>query len=846
MPQETQENRTTRDERYDAQSVESKWFERWQQDPSLYAAESNSTKPKYYVLEMLPYPSGALHMGHVRNYAIGDALARYTWMNGKNVLHPMGWDSFGLPAENAAISNNTPPREWTLRNIANMKAQMKRLGFAYDWAREVTTCLAEYYRWNQWFFLKFYERGLAYRKKSRVNWCPQCATVLANEQVVNGCCWRHEETLVEQRDLEQWFLRITNYSEELLRDLDKLGNWPEKVRTMQRNWIGRSSGALIDFALDGPAGRSGSKIPVFTTRVDTIYGATSVQLAPEHPLVADLTIGNPGLRAQVDQMMSEQRKAKEAGDIGEIEKHGVNTGHFAINPYNQERVPIWVANYILMDYGTGAIMSVPAHDERDHEFAKKYGLPIRQVIQPRPGSEAAQSETDVQQAPFTTTDGTLVNSGPFTGLSCEDALKKMAQYAEEHGFGKATITYRLKDWGISRQRYWGTPIPILYCDKDGIVPVPEKDLPVMLPEKVDITLTGGSPLGRVPEFLSTTCPKCGGPARRETDTMDTFVDSSWYFYRYTDAHNDKAPFDSKTVAYWFPIDQYIGGVEHAILHLIYSRFWTKVMRDMGLVENDEPVERLFTQGMVIKDGAKMSKSLGNVVSPDEMVARYGADAARLYSLFAAPPDRDLDWQDTGIEGIQRFLGRVYRFVVRNADAQARTTAAEGNLSPDARRIQRKLHQTIKRVSDDFQGRWHFNTCIAAIMELVNELYAVEDNIANIPASLLQDVQRNLVLLLHPFAPYVTSELWEMLGEKGNLLRAPWPKYDPALAKEEEIEIPIQVNGKLRSKVVVPADSDQNTIQKTALSDEKVRAAIAGRQIGKVIVVPGKLVNIVVK
>ena len=846
MPQETQENRSTRDERYDAQSVESKWFERWQQDPSLYAAESNSTKPKYYVLEMLPYPSGALHMGHVRNYAIGDALARYTWMNGKNVLHPMGWDSFGLPAENAAISKNTPPREWTLRNIANMKAQMKRLGFAYDWTREVTTCLPDYYRWNQWFFLKFYERGLAYRKKSRVNWCPQCATVLANEQVVNGCCWRHEETLVEQRDLEQWFLRITNYSEELLRDLDKLGNWPEKVRTMQRNWIGRSEGALIDFSLDGAAGRTGSKIPVFTTRVDTIYGATSVQLAPEHPLVADLTTGNAGLGAQVDQMMSEQRKAKEAGDIGEIEKHGVNTGRFAINPYNQERVPIWVANYILMDYGTGAIMSVPAHDERDHEFAKKYELPIRQVIQPRPGSEAGQSQIDVQQAPFTTTDGTLVNSGPFTGLACEQALKQMAQHAEKQGFGKATITYRLKDWGISRQRYWGTPIPILYCDKHGIVPVPEKDLPVMLPENVDITLTGGSPLGRVPEFLNTTCPKCGGPARRETDTMDTFVDSSWYFYRYTDAHNDKAPFDSKTAGYWFPIDQYIGGVEHAILHLIYSRFWTKVMRDMGLVENDEPVERLFTQGMVIKDGAKMSKSLGNVVSPDEMVARYGADAARLYSLFAAPPDRDLDWQDTGIEGIQRFLGRVYRFVVRHAKPQGRATAPDGNLSPEARRIRRKLHQTIKRVSDDFQGRWHFNTCIAAIMELVNELYGVEENIARIPASLLSDVQRNLVLLLHPFAPYVTSELWEMLGERKDLLRAPWPKYDPALAKEEEIEIPIQVNGKLRSKIVVSADADQNTIQQTAQSDEKLKAAIRGKQIVKVIVVPGKLVNVVVK
>jgi leucyl-tRNA synthetase len=848
MPQETQVNKTPREERFDPHSFETKWYERWQQDPSLYRAEPTSTKPKYYVLEMLPYPSGALHMGHVRNYAIGDALARYMWMNGYNVLHPMGWDSFGLPAENAAISNNTPPREWTLRNIANMKAQMKRLGFAYDWSREVTTCFPEYYRWNQWFFLKMYERGLAYRKKSRVNWCPKCATVLANEQVVDGCCWRHEDTPVEQRELEQWFLRITNYSEELLRDLDKLPNWPEKVVTMQRNWIGRSEGALVDFKLDGSAGPAGSTISVFTTRVDTIYGATSVQLAPEHPLVADLTANIPELRSKVAQMTAEQRKAKEVGDIGEIEKHGVNTGHLAINPYNGEKLPIWVANYILTDYGTGAIMSVPAHDERDHEFAKKYGLPIRQVIQPRTTVEPL----NIQEAPFTTTDGVLVNSGPFTRLSCDEAIKRMAEYAQKQGFGKPTVTYRLKDWGISRQRYWGTPIPMLYCEKDGIVPVPEKDLPVLLPDNVEITLSGGSPLARVPEFLNTTCPKCGGPARRETDTMDTFVDSSWYFYRYSDARNDKAPFDSKIIGYWFPIDQYIGGVEHAILHLIYSRFWTKVMRDMGLVQNDEPVQRLFTQGMVIKDGAKMSKSLGNVVTPDEMIARYGADAARLYSLFAAPPDRDLDWQDTGIEGIQRFLGRVYRFVSRHAPkvgtrlAASAETRQGSSLPTEARQIQRKLHQTIKRVSDDFQGRWHFNTCIAAIMELVNELYGVEDKIDIVPRSLLAEVQRDLVLLLAPFAPYLAHELWEMLGQKENLLRAPWPKYDPALAKEEEIEIPVQVNGKLRSRIIVPADADEAFVRERALADEKVKAAIAGKQVIKVIVVPGKLVNIVVK
>ena len=841
------------EERYDPRRVETKWFERWQQNAALYAAEPDSTKKKYYVLEMLPYPSGALHMGHVRNYSIGDALARYMWMNGYNVLHPMGWDSFGVPAENAAIQNHTPPRQWTLGNIANMKAQMKRLGFAYDWSREVTTCLPEYYRWNQWFFLKLFELGLAYRKKSKVNWCPKCCTVLANEQVVNGCCWRHEDTLVEQRELEQWFVRTTKYADELLNGLDKLGGWPEKVRTMQRNWIGRSEGTLVHFKLDyaenhtgfGPAG---STITVFTTRVDTIFGATSVQLAPEHPMVRDLAATNADLRAQVDQLVAEQRKAKEEGDIGEIEKHGVPTGRYAINPFNGEKVPVWVANYILMDYGTGAIMSVPAHDERDCEFAKKYKLEIRLVILPI--SNDSEETVAEPPLPFVSHEGVLINSGRFNGLACDEAIRKMSVYAEEKGFGKATVTYRLKDWGISRQRYWGTPIPMLYCEKDGIVPVPEKDLPVILPENVDITLTGGSPLGGVPEFVNATCPKCGGPARRETDTMDTFVDSSWYFYRYTDAHNDRAPFDGKTAQYWFPIDQYIGGVEHAILHLIYSRFWTKFMRDLGMITNDEPADRLFTQGMVIKDGAKMSKSLGNVVSPDEMVARYGADAARLYSLFAAPPDRDLDWQDSGIEGIQRFLGRVYRFVVRNRTSSG-TPQVERfeatSLQPAARAIQRKLHQTIKRVSDDFQGRWHFNTCISAIMELVNVLYGAEDAIAKneVPASFLADVQRNLVLLLAPFAPYLAHELWEMLGEKGNLLKAPWPKYDAALAKEEEIEIPVQINGRLRSRVVVSAEATEETVVERALSDEKVQAAIAGKQIVKKIYVPGKLLNMVV-
>jgi leucyl-tRNA synthetase len=841
-----------RELRYDPQRIEEKWFARFQAAPDLYAAEGHDSKrKKYYVLEMLPYPSGVLHMGHVRNYAIGDALARYMWMQGYNVLHPMGWDAFGLPAENAAIKNNVPPRQWTLGNISHMKAQMKRLGFAYDWSREVTTCLPDYYRWNQWFFLKLYEKGLAYRKKSKVNWCPECATVLANEQVLsNGCCWRHEETPVEQRELEQWFVRTTQYAQELLEYLDKLDGWPEKVRTMQRNWIGRSEGALVDFKLDGPVGPAGDTITVFTTRIDTIFGATSIQLAPEHPLVTDLVGNDPELHAKVEELVREQGKAREAGDIGGIEKHGVSTGRCAVNPFNQEKIPIWVANYILMDYGTGAIMSVPAHDERDHEFAQKYGLEIRVVILPRRVGEpptADQEETPL--LPYTEKESLLINSGEFNGLANQEAIEKMSAYAEQHGFGKKTVTYRLKDWGISRQRYWGTPIPMLYCAKCGVVPVPEKDLPVILPENVEITLQGGSPLSRVPEFVNTTCPKCGGAARRETDTMDTFVDSSWYFYRYTCAHLNDRPLDTATVDYWFPIDQYIGGVEHAILHLIYSRFWTKFMRDLGLVRNDEPVLRLFTQGMVIKDGAKMSKNKGNVVSPDDMVARFGADSTRTYALFAAPPDRDLDWQEAGVEGVHRFLSRVYRFVMRYAEA-ARDGKKQGAVQPSAqaRAIQRKLHQTIRRVSDDFQGRWHFNTCVAAIMEFVNELYGVEEEIAagKFPADVLADAQRKLVLLLAPFAPYLAAELWEALGEKGNLLRYPWPEYDAALAKEDDVEYPIQINGKLRSKITVPVDSTKEFVEQQALADEKVRAALDGKPPVKVIVVPGKLVNVVIR
>jgi leucyl-tRNA synthetase len=842
--------------RYDPAAIEPKWQQRWAADPGLYAAEpATCGKPKYYVLEMLPYPSGQLHMGHVRNYAIGDALARHMWMRGYNVLHPMGWDAFGLPAENAALKNNTPPREWTLANIAAMKRQFGRLGMGFDWATEVTTCLPDYYRWNQWFFLRMYEKGLAYRKKSKVNWCPECATVLANEQVIDGRCWRHEDTIVEQRDLVQWFFRITAYAQELLEGLDKLDGWPEKVRTMQRNWIGRSEGTEVDFFLAEKTdqgsgfrdqGSEKIRIRVFTTRVDTIFGATSVQLAPQHALVAVFTATDPGLKSQVEELIEQQKRAREAGDLGAIEKHGVPTGHFAVNPYNGARVPIWVANYILADYGTGAIMSVPAHDDRDFEFAVKYGLPIEQVIHPEDKSLAVV-------LPFVSEEGGLVNSGEFSGLSCTQAQKLLQEVAVKGGFGEAAVTYRLKDWGVSRQRYWGTPIPMVYCeshcDGDGPLPVPDDQLPVLLPEQIEITQQGGSPLARVPEFVNTTCPKCGGPARRETDTMDTFVDSSWYFYRYTDAKNAEAPFDSAVVKYWFPIDQYIGGVEHAILHLIYSRFWTRMMRDLGLIVNDEPVKRLFTQGMVIKDGAKMSKSKGNVVSPDDMVARYGADAARMYSLFAAPPDRDLDWQEDGVAGVSRFLGRVWRLTTKHA-AAARAGRGRSAEAPSgvSLKLLRKLHQTIAKITLDFEGRWHFNTCIAAIMELVNEIQAADAQLSagEVAPPVVLELLRSLVLLLAPFAPHLVAELWEELGEQGTVLRAPWPQSDPELAKEDELEIPVQINGKLVSVVRVAADADVKTIEAAALAGEKVKARIAGKTVVKLIVVPGKLVNLVVR
>ena len=811
---------------YDHNQIELKWHERWK-DATFYKAEENSSRPKFYVLEMLPYPSGTLHIGHIRNYSIGDALARYKWMRGFNVLHPMGWDAFGLPAENAAIANQRDPREWTRQNIAAMKRTHSRFAFSYDWDREVSTCEPEYYRWNQWFFLKMLERGLAYRKKALVNWCSKCATVLANEQVVDGCCWRHETTPVEQRALEQWFLKTTAYAEDLLRDMAQLeGGWPERVLTMQRNWIGRSEGAEIDFHLEG----TGEPIRVFTTRVDTIYGATCVILAPEHPLNERLL--DASRRAHAKAMID----ARANKDPGDIEKEGFATGYHAVNPYSGDKVPIWVGNFVLMGYGTGAIMAVPAHDERDFEFCSKYQIPIRPVIRPVDGS---LSRLEEMKDAFGD-DGILEDSGEWSGLPSAEARARMSAKAEREGFGKAAVTFRLKDWGISRQRYWGTPIPVIHCPQCGVVPVPEDQLPVVLPSNVKITGTGRSPLEEVPEFVNVNCPRCGGPARRETDTMDTFVDSSWYFYRYCDAHNDRMPFDPAKIAYWFPIDQYIGGVEHAILHLIYSRFFTKMMRDIGLVKNDEPAKRLFTQGMVIAGGAKMSKSKGNVVGADDVANRFGADTARMFALFAAPPERDVDWRQEGVEGIYRFLGRVYRFATSNIE-KSRTLGGES--TEGDKKVLRKLHQTIRKVTEDFETRWHFNTSLAMIMELINELYAHEQDLSG---GTLAQVLDRLTLLLAPFAPYLAQELWEEQGGTTPVFREQWPQFDPELAKEELADVVVQVNGKLRGRLHVPFGTPKEELEAKAQADDKVKPFVEGKQIVKIVVVPDKLVNIVVK
>jgi leucyl-tRNA synthetase len=808
---------------YDHNQIELKWQDRWK-DAELYRADPESKAPKYYVVEMLPYPSGRLHMGHVRNYAIGDALARYMWMRGHNVHHPMGWDAFGLPAENAALQRGRHPREWTLSNIAAMKQQMIRMGFAYDWTREVTTCEPDYYRWNQWFFLKMMERGLAYRKKALLNWCPECATVLANEQVVEGCCWRHENVKVEQRAMQQWFWKITDYTEELLGAIDgKLRDrWPDRVLAMQRNWIGKSVGAEVDFKLES----TGEPVRVFTTRIDTIYGATCVIIAPEHPLTAHLL--DEKTRAIAKQMIDE-RAQKGPGDI---DKKGAPTGHFAINPFNGQKLPIWIGNFVLMDYGTGAIMAVPGHDERDFEFCKQYGLPVVPVIRPVDGPL-----DESLKAPFTD-DGIVEKSGPFSGLESAAARDRMMAHAAKEGFGAAKTTYRLKDWGISRQRYWGTPIPVIHCPSCGLVPVPEKDLPVVLPIDVKITGKGKSPLEDVPEFVNVKCPKCGAGARRETDTMDTFVDSSWYFYRYCDPKNAAKPFETAAEERWFPMDQYIGGVTHAILHLLYSRFFTRFMRDIGLVNHDEPAANMFTQGMVLgADGTAMSKSKGNTVDPEEMVAKYGADTCRMFVLFAAPPEKDMPWSEASVGGQRRFVERVWRFVTRNHGRDA-----AGDPGAD-RRALRKLHQTIRKVTEDFNNRWHFNTSIAALMELLNVLY---DEEANLSRAAFDQILPALALLLAPFAPYLAEELWEKLGRTGPVFRQTWPAFDSELAKEDAAEVVVQVNGKLRGKLSAAFGTPKEELERLALADAKVKPFVEGKQIAKVIVVPDKIVNIVVR
>jgi leucyl-tRNA synthetase len=847
---------------YNPREIEAKWQKRWEATRA-FECEVDSAKPKYYVLEMLPYPSGTLHMGHMRNYTIGDVVARVKRMRGFNVLHPMGYDSFGLPAENAAIKNHTHPRTWTNNNIAEFQRAFRRFGFSYDWRREISTCEPEYYRWNQWFFLRMLERGLAYKKKSRVNWCPKCCTVLANEQVINGFCWRHEDTQVEVREIEQWFLKITAYSEQLLDDLKLLeGTWPERVVTMQRNWIGKSQGARINFAISDIAGRE--SIEVFTTRIDTVYGASAIILAPTHPLVAKLLKDSP-VKAEAEKKLAEiRRMSVKAEDLATAEKEGFFTGRHAINPFNNLQIPIWVGNFVLLEYGTGAIMAVPAHDERDFDFASKYKLPkpvvVIKEVSPHAQKEMAQAEHAEKEVPPAalsepfTEYGVSVNSGPYSGLETAAAIDKMASDAEARGFGKKETVFRLRDWGISRQRYWGTPIPVIYCPKDGMVAVADKDLPVVLPPNPKLTGEGESPLAATPEFVNTTCPKCGGPAKRETDTMDTFVDSSWYFYRYCDPQNSTAPFDPAKVKYWFPIDQYIGGITHAILHLLYSRFWCKVMRDLGLVDHAEPITRLFTQGMVQKGGVAMSKSKGNVVGAEDMCDKYGADTGRLYTLFAAPPEKDLEWSEESIEGSWRFLNRVFRLVSKHAARQlavidvasGASSAALANLNDREQTLLRKTHQTLRRVTQDFETRWHFNSAIALIMELTNEIYSQEPLEQNIRPEIAREALEKLTLMLAPMTPHLSEELWEMLGHEGGLSAVSWPAFSEELARDSEVEIPVQVNGRLRGKVKVSAGASEDEVVRLAKADSAAASHLAGKQIRKIIFVPDKLLNLVVQ
>ncbi|HHZ12429.1 MAG: leucine--tRNA ligase [Caldicoprobacterales bacterium] len=824
--------------KYDFAEIERKWQKRWETE-GVFKREEDPNKEKYYMLEMFPYPSGNLHMGHVRNYSIGDVIARFKTMQGYNVIHPMGWDSFGLPAENAAIERGIHPDKWTRSNIDTMREQLKGLGFSYDWSREIATSSPEYYKWTQWLFLQFYKKGMAYKKKSSVNWCPSCETVLANEQVVNGGCERCS-TEVTKKELEQWFFRITEYAQRLLDDIDKLEDWPEKVKIMQKNWIGRSEGAMVSFQIQG----FDEKIEVFTTRPDTIYGVSSMVLAPEHPLVPKLVEGT-----EYEEPVKEFRKRMEhLSEISrtstEAEKEGLFIGRYVINPMNGKEVPLFIANYVLMDYGTGAVMGVPAHDQRDFEFATKYNLPIIPVIKPRDESIDMDNLDQAFEA-----DGVMINSGPFNGLDSKQGITKVIEYMEAKGIGEGKVNFRLRDWLISRQRYWGAPIPILYCDKCGMVPVPEEDLPVLLPTDVKFTGKGNSPLSTSESFVHTTCPKCGGSAKREVDTMDTFVCSSFYFLRFTDPNNHDHPFNMDKTKYWMPVDQYVGGVEHAILHLLYARFFTKVLYDMGLSPVEEPFSRLLTQGMVLKDGAKMSKSKGNTVSPEEIIAKYGADTARLFILFGAPPERDLEWSDQGVEGSFRFLNRIWRLVTESyQEVMNNDLGAEDTFSGQDKELRYVLHNTIKRVTTDIGERFNFNTAISAIMELVNATYDYleKNRDGNLNRGILKEAITNMMIMLAPFSPHIASELWELVGMEGSVHDQKWPKWDPEALIKDEIEIVVQVNGKLRGRLTISAEATREEMEEIALGHEKIKESIAGKNIVKVIAVPKKLVNIVVK
>ncbi len=847
---------------YKPQELDRKWQQQWA-DAKAFEVTEDPARRKYYCLEMFAYPSGHAHVGHVRNYIIGDVMARTKRLRGFNVLHPFGWDAFGLPAENAAIKTGTHPETSTLANIAHMKGQLQRLGVSYAWEREIATCTPDYYKFNQWIFLKMFERDLAYRKRSTVNWCPSCQTVLANEQVVDGGCWRCG-TVVVTRDLEQWFFRITAYADELLRSLDTLGAWPEKVAVMQRNWIGRSEGARVTFPLAaapgrGPEAPADTGIEIFTTRIDTIYGATFVLLAPEHRLVDRLAAESADPAAFREQVARFRALDREARLTGAIEKEGFDTGRKAVNPFTREEVAIWIANFVLAEYGTGAIMAVPAHDGRDFEFARKYGLPVRIVVS---SGETPASAHELTEA--STNYGRLVNSGPYDGQEAPAVMRRMIADAEKSGIGRGEVQYRLKDWGISRQRYWGTPIPIIYCERDGVVPVPIDALPVELPRIATFTGRGDSPLAQVPDFVNTTCPKCGGPARRETDTMDTFVDSSWYFLRFCDPHNVDLPFDPKAAAYWMAVDFYSGGVEHAILHLLYSRFFTRVLRDVGLLTFDEPFTRLLTQGMVLKEGAVMSKSKGNVVDPDEMLAKYGADALRLYVMFVAPPEKEVEWSDSGLEGSFRFLVRVWRLVNHWADVVSarRGLALDASGSEAERALRRKTHDTIRRVTVDIEERMHLNTAVSSLMELVNELYGFSEGTSRgAPGrsaqaasgverqqtiAVLQEAIEALVLMLSPFAPHTAEELWLMLGHDGSLSRASWPSFDPEVARAEEIVVPVQINGKVRARLTVPAGASEDELRELALADGVVQNHTTGKVIRKIVIGKGPLVSLVVQ